>query len=232
MRKAHRQTPEVSALKAFVFGLVWVSVTAAVAAFFLPWATLDVRSHQLAEPIGRVTQGMPLEELAGKLTKKVGRVVVEVKRGTALVTGELPDLATIPTRVSGVQIPQLANRQDAQVVLALAEMLTGQRNLGAKSYWVYLVPALALLCGLVVTLLSRLRLVCLLVGGVCLAVSVLGFWKLLTTNTETLLVAIDIGPGLWLSLWAYVGLGLSALSLTLWGCPKGRTLARAHKETS
>ena len=48
------------------------------------------------------------------------------------------------------------------------------------------------------------------VAIVCAAVAGVGFWKLLTTNTQSLMVAITIGPGLWLSLWAYVGVACAA----------------------
>jgi len=61
------------------------------------------------------------------------------------------------------------------------------------------------------------------VGIVCLVVAGGGFWKLLTTKTETLLVAITIEQGLWLSLWAYVGIGLAALVLA--------ALARSRRVT-
>ena len=196
-----------------VIGLVWLSVAAAIVGFVLPWATVDVKYRGITEQFDQVTRGTPLEQLAGKLTKELGRVAITVKRGAETVTGELPDLSEIPTQVSGAQVPQLANRQDVQVVLALTEMLTGQRELGAKSHAVYLLPGLALVCGLLVTIARRVRLVCAPVGIVCLVVAGGGFWKLLTTKTETLLVAITIEQGLWLSLWAYVGIGLAALVL-------------------
>lgn len=196
-------------------GLVWLSVVAAVVGFVLPWATLDVKATRVVGGATQLIEGAPLEAVTGNLAKKLGNVVIQVKRGAETVTGKLPDLSQIPTHVNGPQIPQLVNRQDAQVVLALAEMLTGERQVGAKSYVVYLVPGLAILCGILVTLASRVRVACLLVGVVCVTVAGVGFWKLLTAKTETLLVAITIGQGLWLSLWAYVGLGVFAMVLAL-----------------
>ncbi len=209
---------------AVCLGMSWISAALAITGFFLPWATLDVKASrlagqlgQVAGPVGQVTQDTPLQGLASSLRKHVGKVVIHVKRGAEVVTGELPDLSTIPTQVSGVEIPRLANRHDVQVVVALAEMLAGQRDVGKKSYAVYLLPGLALVCGILMTLARRVRLVCSVVGVVCLGVAGVGCWKLLTTNTETLLVSITIGQGLWLSLWAYAGLGLSALALAMLG---------------
>lgn len=199
---------------------VWCSMAGAVVGFFLPWATLDVKYRDLAAPLDRAIQGTPLEGVAGTLTKGLGRVVVKVKRGAETVTGQLPDLATIPREVRGFDVPRLANRQDSQIVLALAEMLTGERQLGAKSYAVYAVPGLALLLGLVMTAACRVRTACLAAGVAGLAVAGIGLWKLLTTNTQTLLVAITIGPGLWLSVWAYAGLGVSAVALAWLAQPR------------
>ena len=79
----------------------------------------------------------------------------------------------------------------------------------------YLVPGIALVCGVLLTLLGRAP-VAAGIALVCGAVAGVGFWTLLTTNTSTLFVAITIGQGLWLSLWGYVGLALSgALSLLI-----------------
>ena len=197
---------------------VWISVAASVIGFVLPWATLDVKAAHLPGQLTQALPGADLQALAGKLTSKIGRVTIQFKRGTETIAGELlPDLSTIPTSVSGLEIPRLVNRQDAKVAIAFAEMFTGQRDLGAKSYAVYLVPALALVCGALVTLASGLRVVCGGIGGACLAIAGLGCWKLLTTKSDTLLVAITLGPGLWLSLWAYVGLGICAILFVLTG---------------
>ena len=188
--------------------LVWASVAATVAGFFLPWAEIEVREPGLVK---QVRGGVPGQRLMGGLTKKVGKVAVEVRRGTEKVTGELPSLGDIPSRVSGVQIPQMANQPNAKVAMALLELFTKERqHIGAKSYAVYLLPGLALLCGLLATFLGQVTAVAIGVAALCFVVAGAGFWKLLTTNTQALFVAITIGPGLWLSLWAYVGLAAGA----------------------
>lgn len=189
--------------------LAWASVLVAVVAFFLPWARIDLREPEIAKQLRQTAPGQSLVE---GLTKKIGKVVVQVKRGTETVTGELPSLEDIPKRVSGVQIPQLANQKNAQVVMALAELLTNERrHAGAKSYAVYLVPGLALLCGVLLTARGRRRGLALGVALLCAAVAAVGFWKLSTTNTTTRFIAITIGPGLRLSLWAYAGLAVAAV---------------------
>lgn len=208
---------------------VWLSVAAALEGFVEPWAHLEVKYRQVTGAVSQAAGSGALGETARKWTEGLGRVVVQVRRGDETVTGELPDPSKMPTEVSGLQVPQLANRQDAKVVLALAEMLTGQRQIGAKSYAVYLVPGLALLFGILLTVANRRRLLCGLIALVSMAVAGGGFWKLLTADTNSLLVDIVIGRGLWMSLWAYAGLGLCALLLALYNA---RTLTRDRRGSS
>ena len=200
---------EGSAIRRLVQLVTWASVAAVVAAFFLPWARIDLREPEVLRQVRRTAEEQGL--LSG-LMDKVGKVTVEVRRGAETVTGELPSLADIPKEVSGVQIPQMAHQENAQVALALLELLTNTRqHVGLKSYAVYLVPGLAILCGVLLTVLGRVRAAALGVAALCALVAGVGFWKLLTTNTSTLFIAITIGPGLWLSLWGYVGLSVAAL---------------------
>jgi len=189
--------------------LAWISAVMALVGFFLPWAMIDLREPELAK---QFREASPVRDTLGGLMKDVGRITATVRRGAERVTGELPTLSDIPKQVSGVQIPQLANQEHAQVAIALMELFTNERQqIGAKSYVVYLVPGIAVLCGLLITALVRKKPVMIGVGVLCAAIAGGGFWKLLTTSTQTLFIAITIGQGLWLSLWGYVGLALAAV---------------------
>ena len=191
-------------------GLVWLSVSAALVGFWLPWASFDLREPRLVTQLKATASGQSALNL---LTEGLGRITATIRRGTETVTGTLLTLADIPKQVSGAQIPQLANQQNAQVAMALFELIThAPHHIGAKSHAVYLVPGMALLCGLLLTLAGRSRRVALGVTLGCAGIAVVGFWKLLTTDTKTLMVTVTIGPGVWLSLWAYVGLSLAALA--------------------
>ena len=177
--------------------LAWGSAAVALIGFVQPWAYLDLRDPALGK--------------LGSLTKRLGRVTIEVKHGAERVTGELPSLNSIPKHVSGIQIPQLANQDDANLAMAIMELLTNtSNNIGFKSYAVYLLPGLALLGAALLTLCSGSRFVPIGVAAISSAVAAFGFWKLLTTDTRTLFIAITIGRGLWMSLWAYVGLAAAA----------------------
>ena len=198
----------------WVVAAVWLSVLAVMVGFVLPWAKVRVTAQGLTDPLASVAQGAGLQKVAGPLGKRLGRIVVTVKKGTKTVTGALSDLAKVPTQVRGFEIPLMTNRQDVQVVVALTEMLTGQQEIGAKSWLVYLLPALALLGGVLVTR-RRSPYVDLVVGVVGLGVGGFGIWKLLMINTQMVVMAVTIGAGLWMSFLAYVSLGLSALTLAI-----------------
>ncbi|MBI4355423.1 MAG: hypothetical protein HY597_03090 [Candidatus Omnitrophica bacterium] len=207
--------------------LVWVSVAGAVVGFVLPWAHVDVRSPEALRQITSTVQSLPgSERVTGGISKLFGAAKSGVKKVTSTVNQTLPPseqqrldkayaklkAAGVPTSVSGLQIPQMANAKNAKVAMALLEMFTRDpQQIGAKSYAVYVLPGLALLCGLLLTVLGGRRPVALGVAVLCATVAGGGFWKLLTTNTSSLFIAITIGMGLWLSLWAYAGLAVAGL---------------------
>jgi len=157
-------------------------------------------------------EGMKKEDpTIATLLKPLGYMTATVRHGTEEISGRLPSLSSIPSTVSGVQIPQLANDNDAKLAMALIEMLTGERqHLGLKSYAVYALPGLALLLAAVVTLVAAPA-APIIVSGLSAAVAAVGSFKLATVPTETLLVAAKIGPGLWLSMAAYAVLAVAAL---------------------
>lgn len=194
--------------------LTVAAMAAGVVGFFLPWALIELREPALAKSLREVVD-------REGLLKDLGRVAVEIRRGTERITGELPDLADLPRQVSGFEIPWMANQPRAQLTMALLELLTNRRErLGAKSYAVYFVPGLAALCGLLLLALGRRRAVAVAVAVGCAAIAMLGGWKLCTTDTQALVVAITIGPGLWLSLAAYAGLALSAVLFAIAARPR------------
>jgi hypothetical protein len=90
-------------------------------------------------------------------------------------------------------------------------LTTRHYRVGARSWLVYGVPGLALLCGVAVALLRLTPAAAMAVAGVCGAVAAVGCWKLLTLQPLPPPATLTIGPGLWVSLWAYVGLSVAAL---------------------
>ncbi len=211
---------------------VWVGVATALVGFVQPWASIDVKYRDLARDVtgtvDAVAQDAGLGDVLASLSKRVGRIAVSVKHEAETITGELPDLSSIPTVISGADIPRLANRKDAHVVIAFAELWTGHRELSAKSYLVYLVPGLILLGGVLVTAFRGARWLCVVVGLTALVIAGFAGWKLSTTSTDTLLVAITIEPGLWRVCWGYAGLGAASFLTALVSRAARSTTASDH----
>ncbi|MDP3723897.1 MAG: hypothetical protein Q8R91_10480 [Candidatus Omnitrophota bacterium] len=194
-------------LRRGLVGLAWVSVVAAMVGFFIPWASIRLEAPGWAAPLGEVARSSGAVD---RLRQGLGKITVTIQRGTETITGELPSLSDLPTQVSGAQIPQLVQGERAKVAIALFELFTGGRqHLGLKSYAVYGLPGLALLFGLLLTCRGDRRVVAAGVASASAVIAGLGLWKLLTVNPEALFVAITIGPGLWVSVGAYIGLAIA-----------------------
>ena len=186
---------------------IWLSVTAILGGFFLPWVVVELREPTLVQQMQRTGSA---HELVGRLNDQLGRVVLQVRRGTETITGDLSSLAELPHKISGAQIPQLANDERAKLLMVVAEMVTHRsQDLDRKSYAVYLVPGIALLFGLLLTAWRMAP----VTGGIALAslaLAVVGCWKLLTIKSDAIAASIGIGPGLWISLAAYLSLAFAA----------------------
>ncbi len=118
----------------------------------------------------------------------------------------------VPTKISGFQIPLLANRRNVKVVANLAKIFTKKdEQAGLKSWAVYLVPVLAVLFAWLISAYGKKKPVAIAVTVLSISIAGCGFYKLLTTNTRASF-AIDIGIGLWLSLSVYAALAFIAAS--------------------
>ena len=188
--------------------LGWLGVGAVIGGFFLPWVSIHVHEPELMR---RLRQTTPFSGTMDGLTHDIGRIAIQVRRGAEVITGELPSLADLPQQVSGFRIPQIANQENTKAAMALAELLTQQRHdISRQSYAVYVLPGVALLCGVLLSIGRQWLPVTLGVAILCAAVALAGFWKALTFHTTTPVVTVLLGSGLWLSLWGYVGLVIAA----------------------
>jgi len=208
-----------SAIRGFWLVAGWACVATVVAAFFLPWARFQINPHGLTRVSDDLASTASFQELAQRLSDKVGRVVVTVQRGAETTTGQLSDLSAMPSEVAGVDIPRLARREDARLLAAVGGVLAPTRGTPetwrARSAMVYLVPILAVVVGLLMTGWRR-RLPLLALGALCLGIAGAGWWRLSVTAMDTFLATVRIGPGLWMSCLGYAGLGLAAIGLGLW----------------
>ena len=110
--------------------LVWGCVGVVVIGFFLPWASLDLRTTQAERSIAA-----SIRNASRKTFKK--------SSGTyrSWVHGKRDKSPVIPTNVRGYQVPLLANQRGVKVALQLVKLFAGtDEQIGWKSYAVYLLP--------------------------------------------------------------------------------------------
>ena len=188
--------------------LVWISVAASLAGFLLPWVTLDLRGVKLVALAGAAPAG---PNGARKALRDVGRVTIQLRRGGETIAATLPAASEPPLRVSGIEIPWLIRREQAQAAVALLELLTDTHQHAAlKSCAVFLVPGAALLCGVLLTGWGHRPAVAAGIALACAVVAAGGAWRLLTLEPSRSPIGVTIEWGVWLSLAAYVGLAASA----------------------
>jgi hypothetical protein len=176
-------------------GLAWISVTAAVAGYFLPWATVTVADSGLAALAG---------EAGG------GEVRLEIRREDGAIQASLSDLRRLPRTIRGWEIPSLVRGQDMAVVAALLDLWTGpRRHVVAKGAAAPLVPVAALIVGVVLVFARAGVLGTAAVSLLCAAVASVGAWKAAAAGRMGPLT-IRVEEGLALSLLAYAGLAIAA----------------------
>jgi hypothetical protein len=189
-------------------GLVLCSLGVVMAGFWMPWAYFTLRQPGLVKTFGDASG---VEEPLKELTRNLGRVTLKMQRNGRTIVSDVPSLADIPTQLSGADILVMVRAQKTQGALALLELLTGQRHdLVRKSWSVYLIPGVAVLCGIVLLGWGRHPAASVGIGLLSAAIAAGGLWTLLTMHSRTSFVAITIGPGLWLSVGAYVGLSIAS----------------------
>ena len=195
--------------------VAWACAALALMAFHMPWIHLDIHEPSMMK---QLRQSTPLSSTLGGLTKDVSRITAKIQQGAKTVTRELnlPSLDQIPHHVSGADIPRLANSDQAQLAAFVMETLTKKpQQYGQQSYLVYLVPGLAIVLALLLTVIPRPWWAILLVAMVSGTIAGIGGYKLMTTNLQSQMMTVTIGQGIWLSLWAYAGLAVAGMALTL-----------------
>lgn len=200
----------------------WIAVTVVVTGFVRPWIQIELRDAFGLTKLAESAAGQPLAGLIGKLTERVGRVVVTIKQGTETITADLSDLATLPSTISGYTLPRVAHRSDVRLVLTVAQVTRQQSYDPQHAYVVYVVPVLAVLLALLLTLARRNPLLCALLSLVAFGLAGYAAWRLSNAGTTQTLLTVRVGQGLWLSVAGYALLGAAgAVLATLDRLPLG-----------
>jgi len=114
--------------------------------------------------------------------------------------------------ISAFRVPIIANGPDARLMISVIKIFSpGITDADKKSYLIWLIPILAVVIFLVIYLFGKNKWVNLIFGLVGTLVFAVAAYKIKTTDLNKLIINITMGPGLWLTLWGYLGIGLAGL---------------------
>ena len=115
--------------------------------------------------------------------------------------------------ISGFRIPILANGDDARLMISIIKISNPKvENADKKSYLVWTVPllALALLSG--GAFFGKNKLFNLVMGIIGIAVFAAAVYKIQTTDMDKMVLKVTIVNGLWLTLYAYLAIGILGIA--------------------
>jgi hypothetical protein len=185
-------------MKKLIFlGLIVIAAAVIIAAFFMPWAKVDVSVTGVSKELASGAEGTVGKLPLGK------KVISDIDK----VTSAIDDLGgvNIQTKVSGYNIPNLVNNKTSKVALSLAEILfKSVKDLDLKSYLVYLLPLLAIACVLLALLGAKNKAYLIIMVIISGAVSIGGLYNINTMDTGSLAVKISIERGMWYTMYAFL----------------------------
>ena len=141
---------------------------------------------------------------------------------TRVLTGEqLP----LMQRISGFQVPILANRQDSKLMITLIQLFNpGVQDADKKSYLIWGIPLLGLVIAIANYIWGRNKWFNLAIAVSGIMIFAIAVQKLITADLDKMVMNVNIAPGLWLTLFGYLGIGLCGLAGFIKGIsikPKG-----------
>lgn len=111
--------------------------------------------------------------------------------------------------ISGFDVPMLANSSESRFMIEVIQIFNpGIKNADKKSYLIWIVPllAVAMLAALWLNFANKwLHLFCAAISFLLFFVSL---YKIMTTDMDKLVLNVRIASGLWLVLYAYLGIGI------------------------
>ncbi len=184
--------------------LVIASSVVIVLSFFMPWAKVSVSavgvSKQLAATADKKLGDSPI----------AGKVIDRLKKITGAVSsfGDID----VKTTITGYRIPKLVNDKTSKAAISLVQiMFKSAEGMDWKSYLVYLLPLLGILCAIMAVLSLKNGIYVILTLIISGVVSIAGLYNLHTTDVGNIAVRISIEAGLWNTMYAFAFIFLFSL---------------------
>lgn len=129
-----------------------------------------------------------------------------VGKVSKLLTGKTQ--ATIGS-VSGFQMPILANSEESRLMITIIKIFQPDiTNADKKSFLIWIVPLLAIIIFWVGNAPKTNQWIRLAFGVIGILIFVGATFKIITTDLDKMIIKVNIGYGLWLILFGYLGIGV------------------------
>lgn len=111
--------------------------------------------------------------------------------------------------ISAFQVPLLANSEESRFMISVIKIFSPDiKDADKKSFLIWVVPALAILILAVKSFIKKNKWLDLVIGIIGCAIFFVAFFKIKTTDLDKLVLKVAINQGLWITLLAYLGIGL------------------------
>lgn len=114
--------------------------------------------------------------------------------------------------ISAFRVPILANSSEARLMITIIKIFSPDvKDADKKSFLIWSIPLLAVIIFLLSYFFGKNRWLNLACGIVSSAIFFIAVYKIKTTDLDKMILQISMGSGLWLTLWAYLIIGLTCL---------------------
>lgn len=193
--------------------LVWASAGLILFAFFMPWVSVGLSKKKTAreenvEQQAKSTKAKPVQDKKMKkmLDGDVGKAMKKMGKGLGKAVDKMGEFRV---RLTGYEIPQVANRHENKVIMRIAERMSKSppQNIGLKSFAVYVIPLLAALFACLVTFFQESMRMRIGTGIAAAVLAVAGTGELITIQIQQAANGLKFEYGLWLSMVGFALLG-------------------------
>lgn len=188
--------------KQIFMSLVCVASALTIIAFFMPWATVATSATGVAKGLTGALSGTPI---AGKFVK-----------GLDAATNAISDIGgdvAIKNTVRGYQIPIMVNDKTSKVAISLAQIFFPQaEDLDVKSYLVYVLPGLGILCAILAFLGTGKNLYVIIMSILSGGAAAGGLYNLHTMDVSNMMVKISIQNGLWYTMYSFLFICITGIA--------------------
>ena len=111
--------------------------------------------------------------------------------------------------ISGFNVPVLANSDQSKIMITIIKIFEPNiTNADKKSYLIWIIPLLAVAMYLVSNSSKANKWTYLTFGTLGILIFVGAVFKIVTTDLDKVVLKVNIGYGLWLILFGYLGIGI------------------------